>query len=112
MPFTAYQKARLYDTGVKQADTDLLNTDVSLSNAPAALLITVAVASPSTLVLREDVDGAVQTYTLNAGAQLGAGELYSFEIPVGDAGTYNVRVGSGVAVMVLDVVVKPLGAKQ
>ena len=112
MPLVANEKARLFDTAAQTADTDVLPSEMTPSESPAAFVVTVQVASAATVKVAETVSGTTKSYVLNDGTQLGAGELYTFEVPVRDAGSYNIRLGSGVAIDVLNVDEIPLEAKQ
>jgi len=109
MALIADDKARLFDTAAQTADTDVLTDDVVVGLSPVALIITIQVASVSTVKLVETVDGTTKEYVLNDGNELGPGELFTFEIPVRDDGSYNIRLGSGVAIDVLNVDTVPIG---
>jgi len=113
MPFTTNAKARLFDTGSQTANGDVLASDVTVSGggAPRALIVTIQLATAATVDLAETVDGTTKTYTLNDGATCDAGDLYTFEIPCRSAGSYNIQLGSGVAIDVLNVDEASLAAK-
>jgi len=110
MPLKANEKTRRYDTNAQTAGSDVLANDITPSASPVAFQITIQVASASTVDLVETADGTTKSQTLNSGAQLDAGELYSFEVPVRDAGSYNIQLGSGVAIDVLNIDEKLMGA--
>lgn len=96
-------KARLYDTAAQTANSDILGNDISPSNSPSALRVTVALKSGSILNVREDDGSSKVNYDLNSGATLDGDELYVFDVPVRDGSTYNFQLETGVGIKVLNV---------
>lgn len=95
--------ARLFNTSAFSSATDVLGGDVTPNNSPSHLRITVAPDSATTIQVAETANGNTVTYTLNDGNQVSAGNVATFDFPARGAGSYNIQLGSGVALRVLQV---------
>lgn len=94
---------RLYDTGAQTANSDLFSSDITPSNSPSALRVTVALKSASIVNVKENDGSTTVNYDLNNGSQIGADELHVYDVPVRAGSSYNIQVESSVGIKVLNV---------
>lgn len=93
---------RRFDTSPIAADTDIFSDDISVDNR-SGLRITISLDSSSVVYLTETSNNTTEKYALNAGATLDAGDLYSFDVPIRDDGTYNMQLNSQSGIKVVNV---------
>lgn len=99
MPIEPNTKASLYSTGSKSADTNLLTTNVTPSQSPVDLRLTVQVDTGSVVNATVWNGSAKESLTLHDGTALDAGELYVLPIPgAQESLEYNVELGTGASV--------------
>lgn len=97
------EKASLYDQAGQSADTNLLSSNVTASDPPSTLTLTLAVSNTTSIKWAE-WDGSTQkTYNLNGNTSLDANDLHSFDIPSRPGSEYNVQLHSATDVALLHI---------
>jgi hypothetical protein len=95
--------ARRFNTAQISANTDVFSDDLDPQTQRSLMRITVAVDSPSQILVTERENGDTVSYRLNAGAEIDAGDVYTFDLPIRGVASYNIQFASNVSVLTINV---------
>ncbi len=85
------------------ANTDVFSTDVTPTESPSALRVTVSEDTGVTFKTAITLSGTTVTVEFNEGSTLTADALYVFDLPVRSDATYNFQFGGNTTINVLQV---------
>lgn len=98
-------KARVFDTVLPAADTDLLVSDIEPTASPSYIRIYAAFTIVGVLSVMRDVGGNVVAEQLNNGAELTANAAYMFAVPWRTGDSINIQYSeTGGDTLILDII--------
>jgi len=98
-------KARVFDTALPAADTDLLGSDITPTNSPSYIRIYFASSTAGILSVMRTVGGNTVAELLNSGVALTADAAYMFTVPWRTGDSINIQYSeTGGDTLTLDIV--------
>ena len=98
-------KARVFNTALPAANTDILGTDITPTNSPSYIRIYVVVTVAGVLNVMRDVGGTIVTEKLNSGAALTANAAYMFAVPWRTGDSINIQyTATGGNILIIDII--------
>jgi len=98
-------KARIFNTALPAANTDLLGSDITPTNSPSYIRIYAVFAVAGILNVMRDVGGTTVTEQLNSGVALTANAAYMFTVPWRTGDSINIQYSeTGGNTLTLDII--------
>ena len=98
-------KARVFNTALPAADTDLLGSDIEPTNSPSYIRIYAVFTVSGILSIMRTVGGDTITEQLNSGIALAAGAAYMFTVPWRTGDSINIQYSeTGGNTLTLDII--------